>query len=242
MAEAELTTSAPVAPPEASPDIGTAAWNDTMYRRHPTPYHGIAGAVGALRVRQIIRAIRRFAPGRPFNAIEIGCESGQLLQALAHQFATSNFIGVDVSEAALADARSRFVTRPNVTLVKGDVTGELRIPQMPRQLDFIICSEVLEHVPDAVAAVRGLARLAQPRTTLIVTVPLEIWKSRLKHALQKAKLFNLLMRDIEVGFSEWHVHDFSRDDFTRLIATHFNVLAYRNIALMHQLIIARKHA
>lgn len=220
--------------------VGSSRWNDMMYRRHPTPYDGLAGQISAMRVRQIIRAIETHAPGRPFGAIEVGCESGQLLAALAHRFATSNFIGVDVSEAALEDAASRLLTRPNVTLHRGDITGGLNVPHKLRQLDFIICSEVLEHVPDAEAAVRGLARLAQPRTILIVTVPLEIWKARLKHALQKAKLFKLLLSNIEEGPSEWHVHDFSREAVTRLLETEFEVLSYRCVALMHQLIVARK--
>lgn len=240
MTLADPPTSPLVEPPAAPPDVGSPEWNDTMYRRHPTPYRGLAGAVATMRVRQIVRAIETHAPGRPFGAIEVGCESGQLLESLAHRFATSNFVGIDVSTTALADADRRFRTRPNVTLHQGDITRELRVPHKLRQLDFIICSEVLEHVPDAEAAVRGLARLAEPRTTLILTVPLEIWKARLKHALQKAKLFNLLLRDVEPGFSEWHVHDFSRDRLTRLIEAEFEVLSYRSVMLMHQLIVARK--
>jgi hypothetical protein len=73
-------------------------------------------------------------------------------------------------------------------------------------------------------------------------VPLEIWKARLKHALRKAKLFNLLLRSVEQGFSEWHVHDFSREHIIRLIEAEFEVLSYRSVMLMHQLIVARKRS
>ena len=118
MTRPEPPVNPPADPPETPLEIGTPAWNDAMYRRHPTPYRGLAGTVEAMRVRQIIRAIEAHAPGgRPFGAIEVGCESGQLLDALAHHFATSNFVGVDVSPAALADAASRIRTRPNVTRV-----------------------------------------------------------------------------------------------------------------------------
>ncbi len=46
----------------------------------------------------------------------------------------------------------------------------LDIPE-DRKFDAILCTEVLEHVPDPIAAVRKLARLAKDGGTIIVTAP-----------------------------------------------------------------------
>jgi SAM-dependent methyltransferase len=49
-----------------------------------------------------------------------------------------------------------------------DITA---IPRPDASFDAVLCSEVLEHVPDPVAAVRELCRLLRPGGTLLVTVP-----------------------------------------------------------------------
>ncbi len=46
-----------------------------------------------------------------------------------------------------------------------------RIPEPDGAFDAVMCTEVLEHVPDAVAALRELARLVRPGGHLIVTAP-----------------------------------------------------------------------
>ena len=52
--------------------------------------------------------------------------------------------------------------------VNGDGT---RLPFADDTFDRIICSEVMEHIPDDAAAARELARVLKPGGTLAVTVP-----------------------------------------------------------------------
>ncbi len=54
------------------------------------------------------------------------------------------------------------------TTVNGDGT---RLPFPDDTFDHIICSEVMEHIPDDAAAARELARVLKPGGNLAVTVP-----------------------------------------------------------------------
>lgn len=56
----------------------------------------------------------------------------------------------------------------NIDLV-GDIT---RIPAQDASFDVVLCTEVLEHVPDPVAAIMEMARLLKPGGTLLLTAPL----------------------------------------------------------------------
>ena len=61
--------------------------------------------------------------------------------------------------------------------VPGDALGAcvngdaLRLPFPDDTFDRIVCSEVMEHIPDDAAAARELARVLRPGGTLAVTVP-----------------------------------------------------------------------
>ena len=52
--------------------------------------------------------------------------------------------------------------------IVSDITD---IPVDPESFDAVLCVEVLEHLPDPVAALRELARVLKPGGTLLVTAP-----------------------------------------------------------------------
>jgi ubiquinone/menaquinone biosynthesis C-methylase UbiE len=55
---------------------------------------------------------------------------------------------------------------------KIDIVSDINaIPRDNGSFDAVLCTEVLEHVPDPVAALRELARLARPGGWLILTAP-----------------------------------------------------------------------
>ena len=49
-----------------------------------------------------------------------------------------------------------------------DITA---IPVDDASFDYILCTEVLEHVPDAIAAIREFSRILKPGGTLLTTAP-----------------------------------------------------------------------
>jgi len=61
---------------------------------------------------------------------------------------------------------------PSWTYGKTDhVCDIISIPEPDKSFDVVLCTEVLEHVPDPVLAIEELARLVRPGGILIVTVP-----------------------------------------------------------------------
>lgn len=213
--------------------IGSPAWNDLMFGKHPTPYQGIAGFIENYRIKSILKGIRQQKGER---ILEIGCEAGNLLYAIEKAFPQAHLWGMDISKKALEKARQKLSNK--VQFIQADITQVINWQEAPP--DIIICSETLEHIPDSEAAVRQIAALAGPDTVLIFTVPLEKLKNQVKSLLLRLGLFQLFFSGIEEGKSEWHVQDFSPTDFQTLISEHFEIIQYKQIWGLHQQIIAKK--
>ncbi|HEY7930751.1 MAG TPA: class I SAM-dependent methyltransferase [Acidimicrobiales bacterium] len=77
-------------------------------------------------------------------------------------------VGVVSTLVAMADAGELAVATTRATAVQGDA---LALPFADGTFDRVICSEVLEHIPDDVAAMRELSRVLRPGGTMAVTVP-----------------------------------------------------------------------
>jgi ubiquinone/menaquinone biosynthesis C-methylase UbiE len=110
-----------------------------------------------------------------FKILDIGCGPGR------HTCAASRLkkvfaIGSDISFDDVAEARNRLDYQEAVEekvegkwgIVVADITA---LPFKDNSLDLVICSEVLEHIPDQNAAVEELVRVLQPGRDLVVSVP-----------------------------------------------------------------------
>ncbi len=89
----------------------------------------------------------------------------------------AHIVALDYSLADLKDVSGLFAAMaaageaPSAAVaatVNGDGT---RLPFGDDTFDHIICSEVMEHIPDDAAAARELARVLKPGGTIAVTVP-----------------------------------------------------------------------
>ena len=89
----------------------------------------------------------------------------------------ANIVALDYSLADLKDVSGLFAAMTDAkeapagtswSAVNGDGTC---LPFADNTFDRIICSEVMEHIPDDAAAARELARVLKPGGTLAVTVP-----------------------------------------------------------------------
>ncbi len=215
---------------------GSAEWNDELFLKHPTPYTGISGKIEYKRAKRIYRLIKKFGKHKSINTIvEIGCEQGNLLNFLSEKFPKTKLYGTDISKVALERASQSL---PNdVVLMENDITQE--IPKI-KEHDVLICSEVLEHIPDYEKAIENIAKLAKEDTLVIITVPLEKHKNNIKRILLKLGLFDLLFKGIEEGLSEWHVNDFSKKDISDALSKHFEFHHYELLFLLHQMIVLKK--
>jgi ubiquinone/menaquinone biosynthesis C-methylase UbiE len=113
----------------------------------------------------IIAALRRHA-GAGGRALEIGPGCGVYLPVLASLF--GEVVATDIEEAYLRHAARLRQTLPNLELVRDDVCAS----SLPAQgFDLILCTEVIEHIPQSDAVLRGIRRLLKPGGVLVLSTP-----------------------------------------------------------------------
>lgn len=107
--------------------------------------------------------------------LDAGCGSGRHLSEAFRQ-RDVNVVGIDMSRKD-ADTANRMLNTMigaaqdggGIKLVSvGDIT---RLPFQDETFDVVICSEVLEHIPDHRQAVREIIRVLKPGKSLVVSVP-----------------------------------------------------------------------
>ncbi len=85
--------------------------------------------------------------------LDLGCGPGWYTDRLSHLGPTT---GIDLSEEAIAMARSRF---PNITFVCGNLYD---FPFPESHFDVLACQEVFDHVEDQPALLRRATQLLKP--------------------------------------------------------------------------------
>lgn len=106
------------------------------------------------------------------HVLDAGCGSGRHLRALA-RLPDLKIVGIDRSAADVADAVKALQSMPDAlsrdfSVTCADIT---RLPFADESFDCVICSEVLEHIPDHEVAVKELVRVLKAKGTLVVSVP-----------------------------------------------------------------------
>jgi len=120
------------------------------------------------RAREKYRAdIERFVSLRDKRVLDVGCQCGALVVALAEHGA--NVTGLDVEEPLLEGARARARGyKASATFVKG--VGE-KLPFDDRSFDLVTMVDVIEHVEDAAKTLAECARVLAPGGVLYVQGP-----------------------------------------------------------------------
>lgn len=106
------------------------------------------------------------------TVLDAGCGLGRHLCQLATMPRLKIF-GIDMSTGALAASYKSLDTMPcrqsdDFLLSVADIT---KLPFPDASFDCVICSEVMEHIPDHENALRELDRILKPGGTLVVSVP-----------------------------------------------------------------------
>ena len=111
------------------------------------------------------------AEGNTF--LDVGCGEGRHSLA-AYLNPGVDVVGVDLSLKDLRTAHSRitdmetFDPEGTVTFMQGDAT---KLPFPDASFDRVICSEVLEHIPNYLSVIEELVRVLKPGGRLCVSVP-----------------------------------------------------------------------
>jgi SAM-dependent methyltransferase len=140
---------------------------------------------------------REFAKGK--RVLDAACGEGYGSALLAG--VAQNVLGVDIAEAAIGHARTRYATLPNLRFERGDCTA-LSVPDA--SFDLIVSFETLEHVQAQEQLLAGFARALAPAGMLIVSSPD-------KHTYS----------DISGFRNEFHVRELYRDELLALLRPHF---------------------
>ena len=98
------------------------------------------------------------------NVLDVGCGQGELIQWLTEQGFQPH--GIEPSDEAAALARERGLDVRSATLE--DLLAD---SEPPPTYDAVLLLNVLEHVPDAPAMLRGISRLLEPGGLLYIRVP-----------------------------------------------------------------------
>lgn len=114
------------------------------------------------------------------RVLDLGCGDGSLLASLRPSFG----VGIDVSMSALRKARRQY---PGLLFIHADVE-ELPIGG---SFDYIVVSNVVGYLFDVWTFVRSLARVAAPKTRVIIAYYNFLWEPLLK----LAELFGLKSRE-----------------------------------------------
>lgn len=100
--------------------------------------------------------------------LDIGCGNARdILQILS---TGAKVVGVDISEGMVSSAKNALAACGiyQVMLQVGDATT---LPFLDRKFDKILCSEVIEHIPDAQKALTEMWRVLKPGGSVVLSTP-----------------------------------------------------------------------
>jgi 2-polyprenyl-3-methyl-5-hydroxy-6-metoxy-1,4-benzoquinol methylase len=197
--------------------LDVEALNDRLARDHPIDeYYARSPLPIRLIERRRLAIIRDLVgDGAGLDLAEVGSGGGHVLR----MFPRARLTAIDVSEVFLDTAR-RNLAGYDARFIKGEV-DKLDLP--PASFDRIICTEVLEHTVDPEAILGALARLLRPTGVAVITVPNDPLILRLKALVRRTPVGYLLRSRINWGGDEYHLHQWTPDEFARLLERHFRV-------------------
>ena len=128
----------------------------TEYRDYPVHLARLHWLVATIQAQRL--------PGRPVRVLDVGCGTGNITVPLGY-LPDSEILGIDLDEPNVRVTRQRN-DRPNVRI---ELAYLSEIDVAP--FDFIIFTEVLEHIPDYRAVLADLVARMAPTAQILVTIP-----------------------------------------------------------------------
>jgi ubiquinone/menaquinone biosynthesis C-methylase UbiE len=114
--------------------------------------------------REAVLARLALQPGE--RVLDVGSGPGLLAEQMALRVgADGAVVGVDTSDAMVEIARERCRLLPHASFERAGATG---IPGPGGRFDVVVCTQVLEYVPDVAAALAEFARVLCPGGRLAV--------------------------------------------------------------------------
>jgi SAM-dependent methyltransferase len=110
-----------------------------------------------------------------YKILDVGCGTGRHTSA-ASRFKDVTVIGTDIKYTDSVEARNRIVLDKKYGFNGGGkfaiLTSDIKhLPFNDESFDIVICSEVLEHIPDHEKAIGEITRVLKSSSNLIISVP-----------------------------------------------------------------------
>ncbi|HTO03420.1 MAG TPA: methyltransferase domain-containing protein [Opitutus sp.] len=103
-----------------------------------------------------------------FAILDAGCGTGGLIRRLEQRRASWQWTGIDLEPLACELARTRCAAE----ILQGSLGA---LPFEDNTFDAVVCSDVLYHLDDDVAALRELFRVLRPGGVAVINVPAHRW-------------------------------------------------------------------
>ena len=98
--------------------------------------------------------------------VDFGCGNGKAINEISKINPSAKYIGLDISDIAIKEA--------SVSSPKGEfhkITDGEKVPLGESSVDFVICSEVIEHIYDVGSALSEIYRILKVNGKLLLTTP-----------------------------------------------------------------------
>jgi len=173
-----------------------------------------------LQLLTVYRFLRRQLVACKGRVLDIGAGEAPWQHLLRH----ADYVGVDVAEASDYGMRQK----PDIRYYDG-----VTLPFDAATFDYVLCTEVLEHVPDPAHFLADLSRVLRTGGTLVLTVP---WSARLHHTPHDYTRFTRFGLDRLIrsaAFSEIEIEERGND--VAVIANKLIVVTFRLLRPLHPL-------
>lgn len=118
------------------------------------------------RLTSIIKEV--LSGGKDVKILDAGCGEGHLIERLNNKNSNNQYYGIDITDLAIKKAKERC---PFATLKIMDLS---KINFDDASFDYVICTEVLEHIHAYTDVIKELKRVLKKGGYLIITFPNEI--------------------------------------------------------------------
>ncbi|MEM7397046.1 MAG: methyltransferase domain-containing protein [Verrucomicrobiota bacterium] len=138
------------------------------------PLHAAKSRNLLRRCSAIIRQIeKRIEPGETYQALELGVDTGAMLLCLARVLDNITWSGTDVPNWNASRQSIREEIFKDICAIKPFDANRDRLPYDDAMFDFVLCSEMLEHLPanSVLPLLREMYRVLKPGGVLLATSP-----------------------------------------------------------------------